>query len=84
MDDRPDGDALEAILTGPLVVTQWINNQYYFATVDTGVYGSGSKVTQNPVGNVGVVQGNGGDLLTGLPLQSLKRDDERPFHQRCA
>ncbi|RZH69096.1 DUF2309 domain-containing protein [Natrinema altunense] len=77
----PDGDALEAILTGPLVVTQWINNQYYFATVDTGVYGSGSKVTQNPVGNVGVVQGNGGDLLTGLPLQSLKRDDERPFHQ---
>ncbi|ELY82495.1 DUF2309 domain-containing protein [Natrinema pallidum] len=77
----PDGDALEAILTGPLVVTQWINNQYYFATVDNAAYGSGSKVTQNPVGNVGVVQGNGGDLLTGLPLQSLKRDDERPFHQ---
>ncbi|SFS39935.1 DUF2309 domain-containing protein [Halostagnicola kamekurae] len=77
----PDGDALEAIFTGPLVVTQWINNQYYFATVDNAVYGSGSKVTQNPVGNVGVVQGNGGDLLTGLPLQSLKRDDERPFHQ---
>ncbi|WP_226482426.1 DUF2309 domain-containing protein [Natrinema amylolyticum] len=77
----PDGDALEAILTGPLVVTQWINNQYYFATVDNAVYGSGSKVTQNPVGNVGVVQGNGGDLLTGLPLQSLKLDDERPFHQ---
>ncbi|MGQ3412591.1 DUF2309 domain-containing protein [Natrinema sp. LN54] len=77
----PDGDALEAIFTGPLVVTQWINNQYYFATVDNAAYGSGSKVTQNPVGNVGVVQGNGGDLLTGLPLQSLKRDDERPFHQ---
>ncbi|SEQ87272.1 DUF2309 domain-containing protein [Natrinema salaciae] len=77
----PDGDALEAILTGPLVVTQWINNQYYFATVDNGVYGSGSKVTQNPVGNVGVVQGNGGDLMTGLPLQSLKLDDDRPYHQ---
>ncbi|ELZ06375.1 hypothetical protein C482_01105 [Natrialba chahannaoensis JCM 10990] len=77
----PDGEALEAIMAGPLVVTQWINNQYYFATVDNGVYGSGSKVTQNPVGNVGVVQGNGGDLMTGLPLQSLKADDERPFHQ---
>ncbi len=77
----PDGDALEAIVTGPLVVTQWINNQYYFATVDNGVYGSGSKVTQNPVGNVGVVQGNGGDLMTGLPLQSLKIDDDRPYHQ---
>ena len=76
-----DGAALEAIVTGPLVVTQWINNQYYFATVDNGVYGSGSKVTQNPVGNVGVVQGNGGDLMTGLPLQSLKADDDRPFHQ---
>jgi len=28
---------------------------------DTAVYGSGSKVTHNPVGNVGVYQGNGGD-----------------------
>src|SRR6056297_1761962 len=77
----PDGDALEAIMTGPLVVTQWINNQYYFATVDNGVYGSGSKVTQNQVGNVGVYQGNGGDLMTGLPLQSLNVDDEQPYHQ---
>ena len=77
----PDGEALEAILTGPMVVTQWINNQYYFATVDTAVYGSGSKITQNPVGNVGVVQGNGGDLLTGLPLQSLTVGADEPYHQ---
>ncbi len=77
----PEGDALELIMAGPLVVTQWINNQYYFATVDNGVYGSGSKVTQNPVGNVGVVQGNGGDLMTGLPLQSLKAADDELFHQ---
>ena len=77
----PDGDALAAILTGPMVVTQWINAQYYFATVDTAVYGSGSKVTQNPVGNVGVYQGNGGDLLTGLPLQSVRSTDDEPYHQ---
>ncbi|GAA0678138.1 DUF2309 domain-containing protein [Natronoarchaeum mannanilyticum] len=77
----PDGDALEAIVTGPLVVTQWINNQYYFATVDNGVYGSGSKVTHNQVGNVGVYQGNGGDLMSGLPLQSLNLGDEQPYHQ---
>ena len=77
----PDGDALAAILAGPMVVTQWINNQYYFATVDPAVYGSGSKVTQNPVGNVGVVQGNGGDLLTGLPLQSLTASADEPYHQ---
>ena len=76
-----EGDALEAIMTGPLVVTQWINNQYYFATVDDAVYGSGSKITQNPVGNVGVFQGNGGDLMSGLPRQSLMVDDDRPYHQ---
>jgi len=77
----PNGDALEAILTGPMVVTQWINTQYYFSTVDNAVYGSGSKVTQNPVGNVGVYQGNGGDLMTGLPLQSLMITDDEPYHQ---
>lgn len=77
----PDGEALEGILTGPMVVTQWINNQYYFATVDNGVYGGGSKITQNPVGNVGVYQGNGGDLMMGLPLQSLFAEDGECFHQ---
>ncbi|SNZ12525.1 hypothetical protein SAMN06269185_1789 [Natronoarchaeum philippinense] len=77
----PDADALEAIFTGPMVVTQWINMQYYFSTVDNGVYGSGSKVTHNPVGNVGVYQGNGGDLMTGLPLQSLMAADDEPHHQ---
>jgi uncharacterized protein YbcC (UPF0753/DUF2309 family) len=77
----PDGDALEAILTGPMVVTQWINAQYYFATVDNTAYGSGSKVTHNPVGNVGVYRGNGGDLMGGLPLQSLMSADDEPYHQ---
>ncbi|QKY17498.1 DUF2309 domain-containing protein [Halorubrum sp. CBA1229] len=77
----PDGDALESILAGPMVVTQWINAQYYFSTVDNAAYGSGSKATQNPVGNVGVYQGNGGDLMTGLPRQSLMADHETPYHQ---
>ena len=77
----PGGDALEAILTGPMVVTQWINAQYYFSTVDNAAYGGGSKVTQNPVGNVGVFQGNGGDLMTGLPLQSVMADADTAYHQ---
>ena len=77
----PDGDALAAIVAGPMVVTQWINAQYYFATVDNAAYGSGSKVTQNPVGNVGVYQGNGGDLQTGLPAQSLVGADGEPYHR---
>jgi uncharacterized protein YbcC (UPF0753/DUF2309 family) len=64
-----------------MVVTQWINAQYYFATVDTAAYGSGSKVTHNPVGNVGVYQGNGGDVLPGLPLQSVMSAHDEPYHQ---
>ncbi len=76
-----DGSALEAILAGPMVVTQWINTQYYFSTVDNAAYGSGSKVTHNPVGNIGVYQGNGGDLMTGLPLQSTMAADNEPYHQ---
>ncbi|MFO8098979.1 MAG: DUF2309 domain-containing protein [Salinibacter sp.] len=76
-----DGTALETILTGPLVVGEWINTQYYFSTVDNAAYGSGSKVTQNVVGKVGVVQGNGGDLMSGLPLQSLQADDEHVYHR---
>jgi len=77
--DRP-GTALEQVMTGPLVVGEWINTQYYFSTVDNAVYGSGSKITQNVVGNMGVWQGNGGDLMTGLPLQSLQSDDTTPYH----
>ena len=76
-----DGTALENIMTGPLVVGEWINTQYYFSTVDNAAYGSGSKVTQNVVGKLGVVQGNGGDLMSGLPLQSLKADDEHVHHR---
>ena len=76
-----DGTALENIMTGPLVVGEWINTQYYFSTVDNAAYGSGSKVTQNVVGKFGIVQGNGGDLMSGLPLQSLQIDDERPVHR---
>jgi hypothetical protein len=64
-----------------MVVTQWINTQYYFATVDPAVYGSGSKVTHNPVGNVGVYQGNGGDLMAGLPAQSVLAAHDEVYHQ---
>ncbi|PSQ97369.1 MAG: DUF2309 domain-containing protein [Bacteroidetes bacterium SW_9_63_38] len=80
-DKDEDGTALENIMTGPLVVGEWINTQYYFSTVDNAAYGSGSKVTHNVTGNLGIVQGNGGDLMTGLPLQSLQIDDEHPVHR---
>jgi len=76
----PDGEKLEAILQGPMVVTQWINNHYYFAAVDNEIFGGGTKTTQNVTGKYGVVQGNGGDLKSGLPLESLREDDNQLQH----
>ncbi len=68
----PEGGVLEAIMTAPMLVTNWINMQYYASTVDNRLYGSGNKVLHNVVGGrLGVFEGNGGDLRIGLPLQSL-------------
>jgi hypothetical protein len=76
-----EGKALEGIMQGPMVVTQWINNHYYFSTVDNNTFGGGSKITHNITGKFGVVQGNGGDLKMGLPLQSLFGSDDAMYHQ---
>ncbi len=76
----PGFKVLEVIMTAPMVVTHWINMQYYASTVDNKLYGSGDKVLHNVVGgNVGVFEGNGGDLRIGLPTQSL-HDGERFVH----
>lgn len=59
-------------MTAPMVVTQWINMQYYASMVDNLLYGSGNKMLHNIVGgHLGVFEGNGGDLRIGLPMQSL-------------
>ena len=76
-----NGNALEAIMQGPMVVTQWINNHYYFSSVDNHVFGGGSKIIHNITGKYGVLQGNGGDLKMGLPLQSLYQSDKEIYHQ---
>jgi uncharacterized protein YbcC (UPF0753/DUF2309 family) len=71
---------LELILTAPMVVAHWINMQYYASTVDNRRWGSGNKVLHNVVGaNIGVFEGNGGDLRIGLPMQSL-HDGTRWVH----
>ncbi len=67
----PDFKVLELIMTAPMVVTNWINLQYYASTVDNRAFGSGNKVIHNVVGQFGVLEGNGGDLMTGLPWQSV-------------
>jgi len=75
-----DGRALETILTGPLVVAHWISAQYYFSSVDPEVFGAGDKMLHNPVGGVGVVLGERGDLRVGLPQQSVSIGD-RSLHE---
>lgn len=77
----PESKSLEVILTAPLVVAQWINSQYFFSTVDNTAFGSGSKVTHNVVGKIGVMQGNGSDLMHGLPWQSVMKNDEELYHK---
>ncbi len=67
----PEGKVLESIMTAPMVVAHWINMQYYASTVDNSHFGSGNKTVHNVVGRFGVLSGNGGDLQTGLPWQSL-------------
>ena len=67
----PELKVLELIMTAPMIVTNWINLQYYASSVDNRAFGSGNKVIHNVVGQFGVLLGNGGDLMTGLPWQSV-------------
>lgn len=71
---------LENIITGPLVVGQWINMEHYFSTVDNENYGSGSKVYHNVAGRFAVMTGNLSDLRTGLPAQTVLADG-KPYHE---
>jgi uncharacterized protein len=76
-----DYKVLELIMTAPMIVTHWINLQYYASVTDNLKYGSGNKVLHNVVGgNVGVFEGNGGDLRIGLSMQSL-HDGKQWMHQ---
>lgn len=76
----PDGRLLELIMTAPMVVTNWINLQYFASTVDPDHNGSGNKVLHNVAcGRIGVFEGNTGDLRIGLARQSL-HDGERWMH----
>ncbi len=70
---------LENIITGPLVVAQWINMEHYFSTVDNERFGSSSKVYHNVAGRFGVMTGGLSDLRTGLPSQTVL-DKGLPYH----
>ena len=80
-DQDEQGTSLETIMTAPMVVAEWINTQYLFSTLDNVAYGSGSKITHNVTAKLGVMQGNGSDLMHGLPLQSVMMTDEENYHE---
>jgi uncharacterized protein YbcC (UPF0753/DUF2309 family) len=67
-------------MTAPVVVASWISLQYYGSTVAPEIFGGGNKLLHNVTGGIGVVEGNGGVLRTGLPWQSV-HDGERYAHE---
>lgn len=72
-----NGEVLEQLMTAPMLVTHWINWQYHASTCDPKHMGSGNKLLHNVVGGqVGVFEGNGGDLRIGLSKQSLHDGEE--------
>ena len=76
----PELKVLELIMTAPMIVTSWINLQYFASAVDNRSFGSGNKQIHNVTGQLGVLLGNGGDLMTGLPWQSVW-DGEKLQHE---
>ena len=69
--DDTTGGIITAIMSAPMVVTSWINLQYYASVVNQEQFGAGNKTLHNVVGGFGVIEGHGGDLKTGLPFQSV-------------
>lgn len=67
----PEFNVLENIMTAPMIVTSWINLQYYASTTDNEKMGAGNKTIHNVVGGMGVIEGAKGDLRIGLPMQSI-------------
>ena len=71
---------LELIMTAPVVVASWISLQYYGSTIAPQFFGGGNKLLHNVAGGIGVLEGNGGVLRTGLPWQSV-HDGENFAHE---
>ncbi|WP_022727962.1 YbcC family protein [Fodinicurvata sediminis] len=78
-DEKNGFSILELIMTAPIVVASWISLQYYGSTVAPETFGSGNKLLHNVIGGIGVFEGNGGSMRSGLPWQSV-HDGERYIH----
>ena len=67
---KTQGGTPEACVPGTRIVT----------TASNAAFGSGEKTLHNVVGLIGVLEGNGGDLRVGLPMQSV-HDGARFVHE---
>jgi uncharacterized protein YbcC (UPF0753/DUF2309 family) len=76
----PESKILTVILTAPVVVASWINLQYYASRIDPENFAAGDKAIHQVVAGVGVIEGNAGDLRSGLPLQSI-HDGQKFVHE---
>ncbi len=70
--EDPDGKVLEGLLLANGPVGAGISLEYYFSTVNNEQYGCGTKILHNVTGLLGVMEGAGSDLRTGLPRQMIE------------
>lgn len=68
----PKGDVLAGLLGAVGPVCAGISLEYYFSSVDNEVYGCGTKLPHNVTSGLGVMNGAGSDLRTGLPWQMVE------------
>lgn len=70
--DDEDGTTLGKILSAVVPVCSGINLQYYFSTIDSAGWGSGTKLPHNVTSLLGVMDGSASDLRSGLPWQGVE------------
>jgi uncharacterized protein YbcC (UPF0753/DUF2309 family) len=68
----PQDASLAGLLGAVIPVCAGISLEYYFSYVDNERYGCGTKLPHNITGLVGVMNGSGSDLRTGLPWQMVE------------
>lgn len=68
----PTGEYLGKLLAAAVPVCAGINLEYFFSTTDNEIYGCGTKLPHNVAGLMGVMNGQGSDLRTGLTLQMVE------------
>lgn len=68
----PAGDVLSRVLGAVGPVCAGISLEYYFSSVDNERYGCGTKLPHNITAGLGVMNGAGSDLRTGLPWQMVE------------